>query len=254
MRIAYLDEFGHIGPFVSRNDKKHNTSPVFGLAGVLLPHDQARHLATFMLQLKEGMLAKDLAVAGVPAHSWEKKGSELISSKNIRKYAHIREGIRRLLNEIRISGGKIFFYGREKFQKPEDCRANGLYKTVLGHSIRGIDNFCVRQREQFMIIMDQHSGRSQWMETSAKTMFNKRAPARCMIEPPFEVESHLYQTIQIADWVATLIGRLMAYRTNPTQYADWEWAERYYGEQIDQLATDSVLWRPNRTQARLAGI
>lgn len=254
MRIAYLDEFGHIGPFISRNDKQHNTSPVFGLGGIVLPHDQARHIATFMLQLKEGMLARDLAKAGVPAHSWEKKGSELITTRNIRKYVHVREGVRRLLNEVRVSGGKIFFYGREKFQNPADSRANGLYKTVLAHSIRGIDNFCIRQKDQFLIIMDQHSGRRQWMETAAKTMFDRKSPARCMIEPPFEVESHLYQTIQVADWVATLLGRLMAFRTYPTQYPDWDWAELYYGEQIDQLATDSVLWRPNHAQRRLAGI
>lgn len=26
--FAYLDEFGHIGPYISRNDKKYNTSPI----------------------------------------------------------------------------------------------------------------------------------------------------------------------------------------------------------------------------------
>jgi len=29
--LAYLDEFGHIGHYVSREDPKHNDSPVFGL-------------------------------------------------------------------------------------------------------------------------------------------------------------------------------------------------------------------------------
>lgn len=29
--IAYLDEFGHIGPFVARNEPKYQESPVFGL-------------------------------------------------------------------------------------------------------------------------------------------------------------------------------------------------------------------------------
>ncbi len=31
--IAYLDEFGHDGQFISRHHKVHNGSPVFGLAG-----------------------------------------------------------------------------------------------------------------------------------------------------------------------------------------------------------------------------
>ncbi|MXY18976.1 MAG: DUF3800 domain-containing protein, partial [Synechococcus sp. SB0664_bin_36] len=34
--FAYLDEFGHIGPYVSREDPKYHQSPVFGLAGLVL--------------------------------------------------------------------------------------------------------------------------------------------------------------------------------------------------------------------------
>ena len=35
--FAYLDEFGHIGPYIARDDPKHNDSPVFGLGGMILP-------------------------------------------------------------------------------------------------------------------------------------------------------------------------------------------------------------------------
>ena len=35
--IAYLDEFGHIGPYIARDDPRHNDSPVFGLAGFIMP-------------------------------------------------------------------------------------------------------------------------------------------------------------------------------------------------------------------------
>ena len=31
--FAYLDEFGHIGPYVNREHPRYNDSPVFGLAG-----------------------------------------------------------------------------------------------------------------------------------------------------------------------------------------------------------------------------
>lgn len=34
--FAYLDESGHIGPYLSRQDPTHNNSPVFGLAGLVL--------------------------------------------------------------------------------------------------------------------------------------------------------------------------------------------------------------------------
>lgn len=252
MQIAYLDEFGHIGPFVSRTHKSHNTSPIFGLAGVIMPEAKARHLATAMLKLKQGMLASDLKRAGVQAHSWEKKGAELLTSKNMRKHPHIREGIRRLLNDIRRSGGKIFYYGREKFLSAEHARANGLYSTVLAHTIRGIDAYCCNHHENFLMIMDQHSGRNRWMKTSTQTMFDRNEPARCLIEPPFEVESHLYQTIQIADWIATLIGKLQSFRVRPEEYRDWEWAERYFGAVVDQMATHSTIWRPSAAQKLIA--
>ena len=38
--FAYLDEFGHIGPYISRTDPRYNDSPVFGLAGFVLPERQ----------------------------------------------------------------------------------------------------------------------------------------------------------------------------------------------------------------------
>ena len=34
--FAYLDEFGHIGPYVSRTDPRYKDSPVFGLARFVL--------------------------------------------------------------------------------------------------------------------------------------------------------------------------------------------------------------------------
>ena len=31
--IVYLDEFGHIGPFISHDHPTHKTHPIFGLGG-----------------------------------------------------------------------------------------------------------------------------------------------------------------------------------------------------------------------------
>ena len=50
--IAYLDEFGHIGPYIARNDPRHNDSPVFGLAGLVLPIGQVRNFGTWFYQRK----------------------------------------------------------------------------------------------------------------------------------------------------------------------------------------------------------
>ena len=39
--FAYLDEFGHIGPYLGRHHPRHNDSPVFGFAGLVLPVNDA---------------------------------------------------------------------------------------------------------------------------------------------------------------------------------------------------------------------
>ncbi len=250
VHLAFLDEFGHCGPYVARRDKRFNQSPVFGLAGYIIPHSEARHFATFFLKLKSQMLASDLAKIQRHPATWEKKGKELITSTNIRKYAHIREGISRLLRELDRRGGKIFWYGRQKYLAPENSNSSGLYTTVLAHAIRNLDAYVQSQNSQFMIILDQHSDRLKLLETAAKTMFSPDSPARTLIEPPFEVESHLYQTIQAADWIATLVGRQQALRIAPKEYGDWEWADRLYGARVAALSTHSKMWIPRMASAQ----
>ena len=41
-------------------------------------------------------------------------------------------------------------------------------------------------------------------------MYGKSQRRRHLIEPPFRLESHRYQTILAADWIAGLVGRLGA--------------------------------------------
>ena len=52
MYFAYLDEFGHDGPFVSREHPRYRTSPVFGLAGFVMPADNVRYFGSWVFQNK----------------------------------------------------------------------------------------------------------------------------------------------------------------------------------------------------------
>ena len=82
--IAFLDEFGHIGPFISRSHRKYKQSPVFGLAGYVLPHRNARTFATWFYQMKAELLQPEISILKVHQATWEKKGNELFTSKNIK--------------------------------------------------------------------------------------------------------------------------------------------------------------------------
>lgn len=253
MYIAFLDEFGHIGPYVSRTDPKFNHSPVFGLAGYLIPHQHVRSFATHFYQEKNRLLAAEVKASGGHPATWEKKGSELLTTKNISKYPEIKRSVYRMMSKIDRCGGKVFYYGRQKYQAPADSHPSGLYTTCLTNTIRQIDRFCSHRGEHFQIILDQHADRLKLLEAAAKTMFGS-APTACLIEPPFQVESHLYQTIQAADWLAALTGRIMAHRVAPSEFGDWEWAEKYFGTRLDAASTHSTLWKPRSSpvQGKLA--
>ena len=72
--FAYLDEFGHIGPFISRTDPRYKDSPVFGLAGFVLPAAKVRGFGTWFYQRKCELLDFEIKRSGVHPAVWEKKG------------------------------------------------------------------------------------------------------------------------------------------------------------------------------------
>lgn len=89
--LVYLDEFGHIGPYISRSDPRHKTHPVFGLGGFALPVDRVRAFGGFFQHLKGELLDWEIIQSGVHPGRWEKKGSSLLTTKNIEKYPKFRK-------------------------------------------------------------------------------------------------------------------------------------------------------------------
>ena len=65
-----------------------------------------------------------------------------------------------------------------------------------------------------------------------------RAPdrRRRLIEPLFNLESHRYQTIQAADWIAGLVGRLGAIWAAPTAYPEYAIFRRYFEQRLSGFA------------------
>ena len=106
--IAYFDGFGHIGPFVSRSGKRHNDHPVFGLAGIVIPLEQARSFATWFYQRKCQLLKWEIDNQPEHTATGEKKGSALCTHKNVSTYAELRQFTNRFLNKSKSVGGLCF--------------------------------------------------------------------------------------------------------------------------------------------------
>ena len=88
--FAYLDEFGHVGPYVARTDPKYRESPVFGLAGFVLPADEVRGFGTWFFQRKCEFLAFEIDRSEKHPALWEKKGSSLYTVTNVSRYPALR--------------------------------------------------------------------------------------------------------------------------------------------------------------------
>lgn len=242
--VAYLDEFGHVGQFVSRAHPQFKTSPVFGLGGLLLPADQIREFAIFFYQLKCQLLAWDLAnenPRNLPAYQWEKKGSKLYTVRNITQYRPLRQSTFRLINHIKKVGGHIIYAGEQKGTETKYHDASDTFKRQLLHAVRTIDRYCTQSNSTFMLLLDEQRAGNEWRERNVEActlaMFED-ATEKCrnMVEPPLQGESHLFQTLQCADWICGLVGRLMALAVSPEEYQDWQPFERYFSDRIADVA------------------
>ena len=240
--FAYLDEFGHIGPYISRTDPRYKTSPVFGLAGFVLPSAEVRGFGTWFFQRKCQMLAFEIQRSGEHPTVWEKKGASLFTVTNVTRYRVLRQFTNRLFNKIERLGGFVFYVGLRKTATPAAHRPNRLYARVFIEAIKRIDEFCEEDtdpRGNFIVVLDEHDQRSALITAAARSMYGRRQPRRQLIEPPFHLESHRYQTLQAADWIAGLVGRLGAIWADPAAYPENEVFRRYFEHRVNQVSRRS---------------
>ncbi|WP_338921241.1 DUF3800 domain-containing protein [Pseudomonas silesiensis] len=241
--VAYLDEFGHVGQYVSRNHPRYKTHPAFGFAGLILPATEIREFAIYFYKLKCQLLAFDLAndnPKNLPAYQWEKKGSQLYALRNVTKYEQLRRSTFRLLNHIEKIGGHVFYTGEHKTTDPDVHDSTETFKRQLLQSVRKIDRFCLQSGSTFMLMLDEQRCGNEWRETNVEVctlaMFEDASEkCRTLIEPPIQAESHLFQTIQCADWICGLIGRLTALLVAPDEYQELEPFDKYFSDRIAKV-------------------
>ena len=221
--FAYLDEFGHIGPYVSRSHPRFNDSPVFGLAGFVLPSHEVRGFGTWFYQHKCRLLSFEINRSGQHPALWEKKGASLYTATNVTKYRQLRVFTNRLFNKIDTLRGFVFYVGVKKTAMPHEHNPNSLYGGVFLEAIKRINDFCKKSDgppHEFALFLDEHDQRPALITKAAQSMYAKKERRQHLIEPPFHLESHRYQTLQAADWISGLIGRLAAMWVDPAAYPE----------------------------------
>jgi hypothetical protein len=240
--FAYLDEFGHIGPYLGRQHPRHNDSPVFGFAGLVLPVNEVRGFGTWFFQRKCHLLDFELERSGEHPAQWEKKGSSLYTVTNVERYRELRTLTNRMLNKIEAVGGFVFYVGVKKTAPPESHYPNRLYTKVLLEAVKRIDHFCEQECDppaNFFLALDEHDQRATLITEVSRSMYAGPDRRRHLIEPLFNLESHRYQTIQAADWIAGLVGRLGAVWADPESYPENVVFRRYFEHRLNRISRRS---------------
>jgi hypothetical protein len=138
----------------------------------------------------------------------------------------------------------VFYVGLQKTHAPETHNAKNLYRAVLRESIKRIDQFCVTRDAHFQMILDEQNEtdfRAQIVAEASIQMFGEARTS--MIEPPIQAESHLFQTLQCADWLCGLIGRIGCYQVVPDFYPDLDWTTKYFIHRLNRAAPSSGIRR-----------
>jgi hypothetical protein len=212
--IAYLDEFGHIGPFISGAHKKFNDHPVFGFGGFVMPAENVRAFGGYFEYLKERLLAYEIQRDQAHARRWEKKGASLLRTQNIEKYgSEIRPVLSRLERKLKALGGRLFFYGQVKpigSAKETGESSSQRSSHALRQAILRLSQYAESLDETILICTDSvdQGPRLDAVMASASFIYGAHTPAlKRVIEIPMQLESHYYGTTQYADWVCAMLSR-----------------------------------------------
>jgi uncharacterized protein DUF3800 len=233
--VAYLREFGHIGQYVCRRDENYNASPLFGLGGIVLPAQSATRFATYFEHLKRNLLAYEIRRAGVPADQFEKKGAALYTKQNVVKYPQLRRATFRLLNRVAREGGKVFHLAVEKTLTPDRHSPQRLYEVVLADALAHLDRFCLAREALFTMVLDVHSEgsfRDRVVSEAARAM-SESARGKRGLPPPVRIDSQLFASLQCADWICSLVGKLCCYDVAPLEFPELAWIEKYFGARLE---------------------
>lgn len=244
MYVGYFDEFGHNGAFISRHDPRYNTHPVFGIGGFIIPAENVRKLSGIFRHIKENGLKEEIQSKviekGKPVEHWEKKGASLLTTNNVHKYREVRSMVNRVLATLDRLDAKVVFYGQEKPRGTNDETLENeaaRYDHAMKQLILRV-NRTLPDDENYLLLLDKQGPKERMkiFASSAAFMFSHEE-ANKLLEPPVEAESHLYQTVQCADWICALIGRIAGYKYDPG-FNEHAWAVTYFGKRLAGIVSD----------------
>lgn len=255
MLVAYLDEFGHVGPFVTSEHKKFHHHPLFGYAGIVLPEAQVRAFGARFEQRKFRMFRRDIMASGKHPRRWEKKGAELYTTGAQQRYPARNAQVLDLARYLSDRGGRFYFYGEHKPIGTVKETGRTPSETTRRALLGAVQNLCFyadQQKQNLLVLLDRGGPMPREEAITAMAAFIYSAsspePMKRIIEVPMELESHRYGAMQFADWACAILSRASHYHF--TESDSFQWAP----ELLEQLMArrtvqHSQLWLPEQSEA-----
>jgi hypothetical protein len=232
MLLAYIDEIGETGAFVSKTDTRFNTSPAFGYAGFVIPEENARTFGAIFTHEKRVLFATDL-VGVENSGQWERKGSDIFRPTTHVKYPQQIRVFNGLVKRALSLGARLFYYADEKpVGTPNQTQLDiqDRESAAMRESLNRLCRHAETQDKNLMVLIDQinESQRAKRLPNMYGHILSRAAERQEMkriIEPPMHVDSVLSANIQFADWVAAAVTRAIEYQLLEASQYGWVTSE-----------------------------
>ena len=242
MRFIYFDEFGHDGFYKERYDKSFGQSPVFGYSGFSIDADNVaqcmqefRRIASYY-HLKE--INRNMEIKGsdaFPLMNRNPKSPRFVKSKH---RTSIINKAKRILEVLEENGGKIVYYGMEKYSSYENHKPKQLHLSCARELLRRINSHALRTEKKYLLVFDEHSLHGDRVNMSSTVFKDELRKNVYILDHPYALSSKFHRCIQLADWVSAIFGRIFQYQAEPEV---WEENAEYYNKLlpiIDKMSTD----------------
>ncbi len=228
MLLAYIDEVGETGAFVSRDHDRFKTSPVFGYAGFIVPSDHARELSGHIAGVKRDLFATEISEA---KHSgrWERKGASIFRPDTLERYENQIRAINGIIWKLRRLKGHLFYYVDEKpigTPKQTKVEPTDRESSAMREALNRIARHADKLDHNVMVMIDQINERERAvrlpkMYSHILGRATDYPEMRRIIEPPMHIDSQLSPNIQFADWIAACVTRAVDYQLIENSPYQW---------------------------------
>lgn len=235
MLVAYIDEFGHDGPFIDKSHAKFHHHPVFGYAGFILPASATREMGAIFKRERNTLFKAEVASSSTP-NQYEKKGNEYFSTGSIESFPSHARVFKGLLKQLYRRDGQLFFYGDEKpvgTVKQTGQPSRTTVQNALRETINRICRHADDLSSDVLIIADSITDKTR-REIAAQMYAHiyhrsgTHMEMRRAIEVPLHIESKLNSNVQFADWICALTARASDYQL--IRDSEFTWAGKQFGE------------------------